>query len=334
MQSIVTANKPLVIMLMGPTACGKTALAMALSEILPIDIISVDSALVYRGMDIGTGKPTAAELAKAPHALVDIRDPADSYSVADFCLDARQTIIDSIANDRIPLLVGGTMMYFKALLEGLADMPAANATVREAIFAEAERQGWPALHRQLHDIDPAYANTIHPNHSQRISRGLEVYYISGKTMSNYRHQQYVNSTTPLLQDDYKIIQIALLPSDRSALHQCIEKRFKAMLASGLVDEVQSLFRRPDITAELPSMRTVGYRQVWQYLNAESDYDTMLLKGVAATRQLAKRQLTWLRRWPNLHNVVVELFAGNDDKVSQEIADAIHRIQLFLPIREF
>ena len=319
---------------MGPTACGKTALAMALHEILPIDIISVDSALVYRGMNIGTGKPTAAELAKAPHALVDIRDPVDSYSAADFCLDARQAIIDSVANDRIPLLVGGTMMYFKALLEGLTDMPAADAKVREAILIEAKRRGWPALHRQLHDIDPAYANTIHPNHSQRISRGLEVYYIGGKTMSSYRHQRYVNPTTPLLQDDYQIIQIALLPSDRSALHRCIAKRFETMLTSGLVDEVQSLFQRPDITAELPSMRTVGYRQVWQYLNAESDYDTMLLRGIAATRQLAKRQLTWLRRWPNLHHVMVELFPDNDDKLSRELAETIHRIRLFLPIRKF
>ncbi len=321
-------------MLMGPTACGKTALAMALYDILPIDIISVDSALVYRDMNIGTGKPTTAELIKAPHALVDIRDPADIYSAADFCLDARQAIIDSIANDRIPLLVGGTMMYFKSLLEGLADMPAANVKVREVIFAEAERRGWPALHRQLHDIDPAYANTIHPNHSQRISRGLEVYYISGKTMSSYRHQQYANPTISLLQDDYDIIQIALLPTDRSALHRRIEKRFETMLADGLIDEVQSLFQRPEITAELPSMRTVGYRQVWQYLNAESDYDTMLLRCIAATRQLAKRQLTWLRRWPNLHHVMVELFPDNDDKLSRELAETIHRIRLFLPIRKF
>ena len=332
MQSIVTVNKPLVITLMGPTACGKTALAMALHHLLPVDVISVDSALVYRGMDIGTAKPTAVERAKVPHALVDICDPADSYNVADFCRDAQQAVVDSIAKNRIPLLVGGTMMYFKALLEGLASMPATDVNVRAAIAAEATKQGWPALHRQLSEIDPDYARTIHPNHSQRISRGLEVYHVGGKTMSSYRHQQRMTTTAPVLTERYQVIQIALLPNDRSALHQRIEKRFEIMLTRGFVDEVRLLFQRRDLMAESPSVRTVGYRQVWQYLDADYDYEAMVTKSIAATRQLAKRQLTWLRRWPNLNNLIVELPLNDDFEEGQQIAKIASQILRFLPIK--
>ena len=307
---------------------------MALHDVLPVDIISVDSALIYRGMNIGTAKPTPAELAKAPHALIDIRDPADSYSVAEFCCDAQQTIADSIANNRIPLLVGGTMMYFKALLDGLADMPATDTKVRTAIAAEAAEQGWPELHRRLLEIDPDYGRTIHPNHSQRISRGLEVYYSSGKTMSSYRHQQHIGNTSPVLNERYQVTQIALLPNDRDVLHQRIAKRFDAMLSLGFIDEVKSLFQRGDLTAELPSIRTVGYRQAWQYLSGENDYDTMVEKSIVATRQLAKRQLTWLRSWPNLNKITMELSSDNNDKNNEElqqVAEAVKKMVRFLPI---
>jgi len=316
-------------MLMGPTACGKTTLAMALHRVLPVDIISVDSAMVYRGMNIGTAKPTPDELASVPHALVDIREPANSYSVAEFCNDAGRAITASIASHRIPLLVGGTMMYFKALLEGLAEMPATDTNVRAEIAATALKQGWPALHRQLLTIDPDYARTIHPNHSQRISRALEVYYTSGKTMSSYR-RQHVTAAGAALHERYRIIQIGLLPSDRRALHQCIARRFESMLASGFIAEVESLWRGRGLSAKLPSLRTVGYRQLWQYLNGDYDYDTMVAKGIAATRQLAKRQLTWLRRWPDLHCVTVQS-PGDDANIDCQIAKMVDQIVPLLPI---
>lgn len=294
-------NLPPVIFLMGPTASGKTDLAMALSDTFPSDIISVDSTLVYRGMDIGTAKPTEKELAQYPHGLVDICDPAEPYSAADFCQDAELAIARSVASGRIPILVGGTMMYFKALLDGLAKMPESIPSVRDAITCEAEELGWPAMHKQLQDIDPIYAEQLHPNHSQRISRALEVYRISGKTMTQHRAEQHSrdNESDRLFTNRYNVLQFALLPEDRSLLHRRIEKRFSLMLEQGLITEVEGLRERENLHLDLPSMRAVGYRQVWQYLNGDYNYATMVDKGVAATRQLAKRQLTWLRSWQDL-----------------------------------
>lgn len=287
-------QKPLAIALMGPTAAGKTDLAMALHEHLGAGIISVDSAMVYRGMDIGTAKPSAVELARAPHRLLDIRDPAEAYNAADFVKDARDAMDEITKAGKTPLLVGGTMLYFKALLEGLSSMPASDPAVRHAIEQEAQRHGWPRLHAELAEIDPVAAQRLHPNHSQRIGRALEVYRLSGKTMSEWQ----ATAGAGLL-GRYRWRQIAVAPLQRDVLHQRIEARFDAMVSMGFIDEVQALFRRGDLHADLPSIRAVGYRQVWQYLQGGCSYDEMRAKGIAATRQLAKRQLTWLRGWHGL-----------------------------------
>jgi len=299
-------GKPSIIFLMGPTASGKTDLAMALSDALPSEIISVDSTLVYRGMDIGTAKPSAKELAQYPHHLVNICDPAEPYSAADFCRGAELAIEKSVRAGRVPVLVGGTMMYFKALLDGLAEMPESIPAIRDEIAREAEVLGWPAMHKQLQDIDPDYAKQLHPNHSQRISRALEVYRISGKTMSQHRAKQHSldKKDGRLFANRYNIVQLALLPDSRSFLHQRIEKRFSSMLEQGLITEVKELRKRKDLHLDLPSIRAVGYRQVWQYLDDDYNYATMVDKGVAATRQLAKRQLTWLRGWQDLTTIPV------------------------------
>lgn len=289
---------------MGPTASGKTDLAIALAQRLPVDIVSVDSALIYRNMDIGTAKPTKEELAQAPHALIDIRDPAQSYSVAEFCEDAIVEIEKSHAQGRIPVLVGGTMMYFNALLQGLADMPLTDEVTRAQITAEANEKGWPALHKELMQIDPETAAQIHPNHSQRIERALAVYRISGKTMTAFRNEQQNNPVNGFA-EKYQLHQFALIPSDRPWLHHRIGQRYQIMLDNGFVQEVEPLFQRGDLHLDLPSMRSVGYRQVWQYLAGDYDYDAMVEKGMAATRQLAKRQLTWLRGWDSLHVLPVE-----------------------------
>lgn len=289
------SDKPLAIALMGPTAAGKTDLAIVLSEALEADIISVDSAMVYRGMDIGTAKPSTAELALAPHRLIDICDPAQAYSVADFCRDAQREMASIIESGRTPLLVGGTMMYFKALLEGLAAMPTSDPDIRQQIEAEAKSHGWPHIHQRLRDVDPVSAARIHPNHSQRLSRALEVYRLSGKPLSQWQAEGGEG-----LLERFRWRQIAIAPSDRSLLHHRIEERFYAMLEAGFLDEVQELYRRNDLHADLPSMRAVGYRQVWNYLAGECSYDTMVEQGLAATRQLAKRQLTWLRAWKGLN----------------------------------
>jgi len=289
-------SKPLVIFLMGATASGKTDLAMRLSDELPCDIINVDSAQVYRHLNIGAAKPDAATLARYPHRLLDIRDPADVYSVAEFREDALVEIEQISAAGRIPLLVGGSMMYFKALLDDLADMPEADDKVRARIQQQAEREGWPAVHATLSEVDPAIAETIHPNHSHRISRALEVFYASGKTMSQLREKQHAKQGESFL-DKYRVIQFALALDDRAVLHERIGQRFEAMMQLGLVAEVEALRQRGDLSKDLPAIRSVGYRQVWEYLDGEYDYPTMLEKGKAATRQLAKRQLTWLRNWP-------------------------------------
>ncbi|MFP3565297.1 tRNA (adenosine(37)-N6)-dimethylallyltransferase MiaA [Paraburkholderia sp. SIMBA_030] len=286
--------------LLGPTASGKTAAALALAARRPVEIISVDSALVYREMDIGTAKPTAAERALAPHHLIDIVDPADAYSAADFRTDALRLIGEISARGRVPLLVGGTMLYYKALTQGLNDLPAADADVRATLDADAAREGWPAMHARLAAVDPVTAARLAPNDSQRIQRALEVFMLTGQAMS------VLLAAPPRLDaavQAWRFLPIALEPSDRSLLHARIERRFDAMLADGFVDEVARLRERGDLSPEMPSMRCVGYRQVWEYLDGVVDYSTMRDKGVFATRQLCKRQLTWLRAMPE--RVVVD-----------------------------
>ena len=275
MNDVTEASLPKAIFLMGPTASGKTALAIALRKVLPVELISVDSALIYRGMDIGTAKPDAAELSTAPHRLLDILDPAEAYSAADFRRDALAAMADIVAAGRIPLLVGGTMLYFKALLEGLSPLPSADPEVRARIEQQAAEQGWNALHQQLQEIDPVAAARIHPNDPQRLSRALEVFFI-------------------------QVHQFAIAPASRELLHQRIEQRFHQMLASGFEAEVRALFARGDLHTDMPSIRCVGYRQMWSYLNGEIPYDEMVYRGVCATRQLAKRQVTWLRGWEGVH----------------------------------
>lgn len=314
-------SKPLAIFLMGPTASGKTDLAIALRGVLPVELISVDSALVYRQMDIGSAKPSAAEQAQAPHRLLDIRDPSEPYSAADFREDALREMAGIVAQGRIPLLVGGTMMYFKALLEGFADMPAADPAVRRAIEAEAERLGWPAIHQQLAAVDPEAAASIHPHHSQRLCRALEVYRVSGQTMTALRQQQ--DRAAQDLHQQYQVVQIAIAPRQRAVLHERIARRFGLMLEQGFVDEVRQLYQRGDLHPDLPAIRAVGYRQVWQYLAGECSYDEMIERGIAATRQLAKRQLTWLRGWEQLHWVCTDTEAGENRKKTNLVDEILN-----------
>lgn len=304
----LSPQPPLAILLMGPTASGKTDLAMELCEHLPCDIISVDSAMIYRGMDIGTAKPSREELARAPHRLIDICDPAETYSAADFRRDALREM-DAIARaGRIPLLVGGTMMYFKALLQGMGDLPAADPEVRQELEQLASREGWQVLHRQLAEADPVAAELVHPNNRQRLLRALEVYRVTGRPISSFWQsgtniKDYPYSTN--WQADaahrlpYTVVQFALTPPERQQLHNRIRARFQTMLEQGFVEEVRGLMARGDLTPDMPSMRCVGYRQVWSWLAGEGDYEDMVERGVAATRQLAKRQLTWLRKWQDV-----------------------------------
>lgn len=277
---------------MGPTASGKTDLAIQLCRELNTEVISVDSALVYKGMDIGTAKPNANELALAPHRLIDIIDPADSYSAADFRNDALSHINQLHSQGKIPLLVGGTMMYFKALIEGLSPLPNADQAIRAQLEREATEYGWPALHKVLKEVDPVAAAKINENDSQRINRALEVYRLTGKPMSELQN-------TKAKSLPFDILQFAIAPTERLALHQRIEKRFQIMLDMGFENEVLALYKRHDLHADLPSIRCVGYRQMWEYLDGQCDFDEMVFKGIAATRQLAKRQLTWLRGWQNI-----------------------------------
>ncbi|UNH30555.1 tRNA (adenosine(37)-N6)-dimethylallyltransferase MiaA [Moellerella wisconsensis] len=293
MSDLMTQQKPNAIFLMGPTASGKTALAIELRQRLPVDIISVDSALIYRGMDIGTAKPSAEELRLAPHRLIDILDPSQPYSAADFRRDALAAMAEITAEGRIPLLVGGTMLYFKALLEGLSPLPSADAEVRAKIEEIAQNDGWEAIHQRLKQVDPVAAARIHPNDPQRLSRALEVYLISGQSLTELT--QTAGEELP-----YNVFQFAIAPQDRKILHSRIEKRFHQMLNSAFEDEVRSLYDRGDLHVDLPAIRCVGYRQMWSYLAGEIDYDEMVFRGVCATRQLAKRQITWLRSWENVH----------------------------------
>lgn len=292
------SSLPPAIFLMGPTASGKTDLALALARVLPCELISVDSALVYRGMDIGTAKPDRATLDAFPHHLVDIRDPAEAYSAADFRRDALAAMADITARGRIPLLVGGTMLYYKALLEGLADMPGADAEVRAELEARAEREGLAALHAELQLVDPQSAARIHPNDPQRLVRALEVYRVSGATMTQLRMQQSEAAS----QDGglpYTVAQLAIAPAQRQILHERIAQRFDLMLEQGFVAEVERLHRRGDLHGEMPSIRAVGYRQVWDHLEGRLSAAQMRERGIIATRQLAKRQFTWLRSWQNV-----------------------------------
>jgi tRNA dimethylallyltransferase len=293
--------KPPAIFLMGPTASGKTDLAIELCQQLPCEIISVDSALVYRGMDIGSAKPSHQELEKAPHRLIDICDPAEAYSAAEFRKDALQAMSEISSAGNIPLLVGGTMLYFKALFEGIADMPETDLAIRKKINADAAAHGWPFVHDQLAKVDPVSAARIHPNHSQRIERALAVYLDSGITMTEYREREKLaregNSDNDF---PYQTVQLAIAPVERSVLHQRIEKRFLQMMEQGFIDEVRKLHKRPDLHLDLPSMRAVGYRQVWQYLDGDLTKEEMIDRGIIATRQLAKRQFTWLKGWQDLN----------------------------------
>lgn len=295
---------PPAIFLMGPTAAGKTDLAIELSKVLPCELISVDSALVYRGMDIGTAKPSREILAEFPHRLIDILDPAESYSAADFRTDALAAMADITARGNIPLLVGGTMLYYKALLEGLADMPPADPQVRAELEEEAARLGWQALHDQLAAIDPESAARIHPNDPQRLTRALEVYRVSGLSMTAHRLRQSAQSTEAAAsgrgQLPYTVANLAIAPANRQVLHQRIAQRFTIMLEQGFVDEVVALRSRSDLHAGLPSIRAVGYRQVWDHLDGKLTFTEMQERGIIATRQLAKRQFTWLRSWADLH----------------------------------
>tara|TARA_R100001369_G_scaffold85196_5_gene118635 strand:+ start:18563 stop:19513 length:951 start_codon:yes stop_codon:yes gene_type:complete len=294
MEPRMADTRPWAIFLMGPTAAGKTDAAMALHERLGHELISVDSAMVYRGMDIGSAKPSAAELARAPHHLIDIRDPAEPYSAADFRVDALSLMRQISAAGKVPLLVGGTMLYYKRLVEGVANLPSADPAIRQRLEAQWQNEGLLSLHQRLAEVDALSAQRIHPNDPQRVMRALEVYYASGRPMSELWAEQQPE-TFP-----WRVLSIALAPSDRSLLHQRIALRFEVMLGEGLINEVAALKKRNDLHLGLPAMKSVGYRQVWEYLEGEYDYASLVERGVIATRQLAKRQLTWLRSWPELN----------------------------------
>jgi tRNA dimethylallyltransferase len=278
---------------MGPTASGKTDLAVALHEALPVDIISVDSVMVYRGLDIGSAKPTPDILARAPHRLIDIRDPAQAYSAARFRQDALREMAEITAAGRVPLLVGGTMLYFRALLGGLSVLPAASPQLREQLAQEAVEIGWTGMHQRLTEVDPVAARRIHPNDPQRIQRALEVHTLTGVPLSELQGA----GEAPAL--PYRLVKLAIAPAERAELHRRIAQRFAQMLEQGLVDEVEMLYRRGDLSPALPALRAVGYRQVWGYLSGTLDYNEMVERGTVATRQLAKRQFTWLRSEPGV-----------------------------------
>jgi tRNA dimethylallyltransferase len=315
-----TNAQPKAIFLMGATAAGKTDLAVELTKSIPCDIVSVDSALIYKGMDIGTAKPDANVLAEAPHRLIDIIDPSESYSVAQFYQDALKEMNEISAAGRIPLLTGGTMMYFRILSQGIGALPSADENVRKVIVQDAAEHGWPYVHAQLEKVDLEAAQRIKPTDPQRLQRALEVYRVTGKTMTQIWAEQkdptgekgnsdYTELNSGLPPVPYDVVSLAIGPSDRKVLHQRIEQRYHLMLKAGFIDEVKGFFDTEHMHADMPSMKCVGYRQVWDYLDNKLSYDEMIERGIIATRQLAKRQLTWLRRWPNLNQLET-----NDSKV--------------------
>ena len=304
-------RKP-VALIMGPTGAGKTALALRLAERLPVEIVSVDSAMVYRGMDVGTGKPPPAVLQRHPHHLVDILDPSQPYSAGQFVRDARRAIDDIHARGRLPLLVGGTMLYFRALRRGLADMPPADESVRREIDAQASRLGWPALHAHLVQIDPQSARRIQPRDAQRIQRALEVHRLTGRTLSE------LHAATQPPGADLAFGAWAWVPSDRERLYADIERRFREMLRDGLLEEVRVLHARPDLHGDLPALRSVGYRQLWEHLNGEGDLDSAARRAVYATRHLARRQLVWLRSEAGL-DWIDSLESGAGARIEQGVA---------------
>ena len=290
-------TQPPAIFLLGPTASGKSDLAMKLTSHLPVELVSVDSALVYRDMNIGTAKPDAEILRQYPHHLVDIRNPDEVYSAADFRSEVL-TLMSAISErGNIPLLVGGTMLYFKVLIEGIASMPAADSAIREKIVREAETGGWQKVHQRLAEVDPESAARIHPNDPQRLQRALEIWELTGESMTQLHKKQQNLVSLP-----FSVCQLAIIPSERADLHRIIAARFEQMIKDGFIEEVEHLREKYDLNAELPSIKSVGYRQVWQYLEGEVDRKAMQERAIIATRQLAKRQFTWLRGWSNLKEI--------------------------------
>jgi tRNA dimethylallyltransferase len=281
-----------VVFIMGPTASGKTSLGIELAKVCDGEIISVDSALIYRGMDIGTAKPDAAEQSGVVHHLLDIRDPSETYSVSEFRNDTLRLIEDIRSRGKMPILVGGTMMYFNALIKGISALPAANECVRADLTEQAELKGWEAMHKRLAECDPESAQRIHPNDPQRLLRALEVFELTGRPLSELQQQ----NSPPI---PYSVAQFAIAPEERAVLHERIRLRYEQMLAYGLIEEVKKLYKRKDLHPELPSIRCVGYRQTWQFLESELSFDEAKERGIIATRQLAKRQLTWLRGWDDV-----------------------------------
>ncbi|HEX5126969.1 MAG TPA: tRNA (adenosine(37)-N6)-dimethylallyltransferase MiaA [Rhodocyclaceae bacterium] len=313
--NVHATHAPRAILLMGPTASGKTACALALARALPVEIVSVDSALVFRDMDIGSAKPSEAERAQCPHHLIDIISPEQNYSAARFCTDARQLICDILARGRTPLLVGGTMLYYKALREGLSALPQADTALRAEIDQAAAQCGWPAMHAALARLDPAAAARLKPNDAQRIQRALEIVRLTGMPLADSYAQR-----SAAIEPAVDFLSIALVPSDRAVLHERIGRRFDTMLAQGFEQEVRALRGHYALRLDMTSMRCVGYRQMWEYIDGTSDFDTMRFKGIAATRQLAKRQLTWLRQFKENWSDFVEIDCLRAD-LQQTVIDA-------------
>lgn len=300
---------PEALLLLGPTASGKSALSLELARRYPVEIISIDSALVYRGMDVGSAKPTPEELAVAPHHLIDIREIGAPYSAADFLTDATRLVREIRARGRIPLIVGGTMLYAKAIREGIDGMPTTTSEVRDAVLADAERLGWPAMHEALAQVDPVTAARLSPNDKQRIGRALEVWRMTGKPLSSYHR----NAPRPA----FPMVTVALVPEDRALLHARIAQRFDAMIDAGFLEEVRVLMRRPDFSPDSPAMRAVGYRQAIEYLEGKRTFEAFREAGIAATRQLAKRQLTWLRSMPDVERLDPFALGGDEALVMLE-----------------
>jgi len=307
---------PYVVFLMGPTASGKTDLAIQLTQQLPFEIVSVDSVLIYRGMDIGTSKPSRQLIESIPHHLIDIYDPAETYSASQFRIDALSLIQAIIRRQKIPLLVGGTMLYFRALQYGLSDLPSADPELRQRLDEQAQQLGWQAMHQRLCDIDPEAARRIHPNDPQRIQRALEVYELTGQAMTDYWKNQKREKFP------FDLFKIALYPKDRQVLHKIINQRFEIMLEKGLINEVRGFYERGDLNLNMPSMRAVGYRQVWQYFDQKLDFQAMKVKTMTATRQLAKRQLTRLRAEQD-----VAWFSMEDKKTLDLILKSLEKIPI-------